>query len=103
MEKIFMPKKIIDKNPINIFSSDNTDDLPEKCKEQLRKKRDGTTSQKVLKLFDLKRVLTINEIIIALYRKHKTVKERGPLSNILHYLNKRNAIKKIGVGTYEKC
>jgi len=88
----------------NIFNLDKTDDLPEAYKKQLKllNVRDDTRS--LLALFDLKDNLSIDEILVGMYRLHKVEKSRIWVSSTLHNLSKKGLIRKIDgtKGKYRK-
>lgn len=64
----------------NIFDIKNTEDLPEDIKKNIRKIGDGREinedTKRLMKLFDLKNPLSIDEIIVSLYRLHGIQKDR---------------------------
>ena len=88
----------------NIFNLDKIDDLPEAYKKQLKllNVRDDTRS--LLALFDLKDNLSIDEILVGMYRLYKVEKSRVWVSSTLHNLGKKGLIRKIDgtKGKYRK-
>lgn len=88
---------------INIFDLTNLDDLPEDCRTQLGVPLFKTNkTKKTFELFSLKNKLTVDEIIVALYRKHKIKIKRQEVQSILfNWKVKYNFLKKINKNQYE--
>ena len=76
-----------------IFDIDNLNDVSQEIKEQLRKKRKIADS--ILNLFKIKNQLSIDEIIVGLYRKYKLAPNRLSIANQLYRLHKDGLIKKV--------
>lgn len=85
----------------NIFDINNISDLSGDCKKQLKNKFADETLR-LLDLFERKPVLSISEVIVALYRLYKIVKSRTWVSTTLYNLGQKKLIKRIGPGVYEK-
>jgi hypothetical protein len=88
----------------NIFNIEDTEDLPEHCKKQIYKKKPKKTKTALIfEMFDIKEQLTANEILVAIYRLHKISVTRDRITRSLHYLIKKNLVKKVsGTHIYEK-
>jgi len=84
----------------NIFDVSSVDDLPQELKKELKKKNLNANDGKILELFFDKNDLTIDEILIGLYRKHKVIQKRSWVSNRLFSLSKAGKIKKVRKGVY---
>ena len=91
-------------NENNIFDLTNVDDLPEDQKRQLKLINVRDDAKNLLGLFELKNRLSIDEIIVGLYRLHKMIKSRTWVSSTLYNLSKKSLIKKVdgSQGEYEK-
>lgn len=89
----------------NYFDLENTTDLDEEVKGQLKTKNSADKVCKILDLFDIKSTLTIDEILVGLARKHGLKKKRSWVSNRLCALTKTAKIVKVqgGRSTYQKC
>lgn len=87
----------------NIFDMENIDDLPEDLKGKMRDKKTGLINyqKKVINLFKEKNILTIDEIIVGLFRLHNIVKTRISVSSVLFSIQKKELIKRIDSGKYE--
>lgn len=88
----------------NIFNLDKIDDIPDNCKKQLKLINIRDDAKKLLDLFDKKQVLTIDEIIVGMYRLYKIEKTRIWVSSTLYNLSRKKLVKKIDgtKGEYEK-
>lgn len=82
-------------NEINLFDLNLTDDLPAEVKGNLKPTRLHENSLKMMELFDLKKELSIDEIIVGFYRKFKLEKSRSWLSTTLYNLSKQGFIHKV--------
>jgi predicted nucleic acid-binding protein len=86
-----------------LFDLNYTKDLPKEIKEELmitgKKKK---LPDIVLDLFELQTRLTIKEIMVALWRKHKLSKSKVQIRAALLFLHNENRLKKIDIETYEK-
>jgi len=89
----------------DIFDLSAIDDLPKKCAEELRLINIGKETKAVLDLFDIKNRLSIDEIIVGLYRLHKLEKTRTWVSSTLYNLSRKELVKKVEgtKGEYQKC
>ena len=92
-------------NENNVFSLDNTDDIPESCVKELRGLNIRDDTKSLLSLFDKKNRLSIDEIIVGLYRLYKLEKTRIWVSSTLYNLSRKNLVKKVegSKGEYIKC
>lgn len=88
----------------NIFDIDNLDDLSSEVTKELRKGRERSDAKKMASLFELKSILTCDEIIVGLSRKYSINKTRSWVQLTAGNLNKRNIIKKADntMLTYQK-
>lgn len=77
---------------MNIYDTDNTDDLPDSVLKNIKQIRGGKRGLKnqvsiiILELFNDKKTLNIDEVIVALYRKYKVEKTRVYVQNKLYSL-----------------
>lgn len=78
---------------MNIFDTKNIDDLPASVKKNIEKRTD-TTTFKIVSLFDIKKELSVEEVIVGLYRMYKIEKPKERLCSILHFLKKSGRIEK---------
>ncbi len=92
-------------NANDIFNLDKTDDLPENFKKELKLLNIRDDTRHLLDLFERKNKLSIDEILIGLYRLHKIIKTRIWVSSTLYNLSRKNLIRKVAgtKGQYEKC
>jgi hypothetical protein len=90
-------------NDINIFDLEDVSDLPASIVK--RTVNHGVSGRPytgiIMGLFAIKSTLSINEIIVALYRAHKMDKSRTWVGNILYRMKKKGLVKKVGYGSYE--
>lgn len=88
-----------------IFNLEKIDDLPEKCVKELKLLNIRDDTKQLLALFERKKRLSIDEIIVGLYRLHKLEKTRTWVSATLYNLSRKDLVKKITgtKGEYEKC
>lgn len=88
----------------SIFDLHDVSDLPEKHRDELKLLSIREDAQKLLSLFDIKPRLSIDEIIVGLYRAHKMEKAREWVSATLYNLSKKGLIAKVKgtKGVYEK-
>lgn len=77
-----------------------TDELPEHVKNSL--KINNSTTSRILTLFEIKNVLTVDEIIVGIYRRHNILLTRTNISSLLQKLKNTNKIKYKERGVYEK-
>jgi hypothetical protein len=83
----------------DVFNLFDLSDLPEKIVDRIVQ----VETRRILSLFEIKKRLSVDEVIVGLYRAHKIEKSRGLVSSHLYALSKRKLIKKVGKGLYEKC
>lgn len=79
----------------NLFDLSKTDDLPEKIKEKLRRIPVRKDAKKLLDLFKIKQTLSIDEIIVGLYRQYKMEKSRTWIHSTLYNLSRKEILKKV--------
>lgn len=81
----------------DIFDTVTTDDLPNDIKDFIS----HSTKRKIFLLFKSKSILTVDEIIVALYRKYKLIKNKPTVRLAIHNLCKSGKIKTLEPGLYE--
>jgi len=86
---------------LELFNLDNTNDLPEYLTRELLILNVREDTRKLLLLFNLKKSLSLDEILVGLYRVHKIQKTRYWVNTTLYNLSKKNLIKRIGRGVYK--
>lgn len=86
---------MVDSN--DIFNITNLSDLPEDMKKAVESRKYDEFEQKILELFHIaNRPLSINEIMVALYRKYNVNKNRRQVMNKLYQMaSPSNAIAEI--------
>ena len=84
----------------NIFDTKNIEDITENLRNQLSLKCSEKTKE-VFSLFEIKRRLTIDEILVGIFRKYKREPNRIWVSNTVHNLIRKGVIKKVQIGEYE--
>lgn len=77
-----------------------TEDLPDDVKNSLKKLH--STTSRILALFEIKNILSVDEIIVGIYRRYNTLLTRTNVSSTLQKLKNRNKIKYKERGVYEK-
>ena len=89
----------------DIFNLEKTDDIPENFAKELRIVSIREEAKLLLGLFDRKNKLTIDEILVGLYRLYKLEKTRVWVSSTLYNLSRKNLVRKVSgtKGEYEKC
>lgn len=85
----------------NIFNLENTEDIPLDVLKNLRIIRCREDTGLLLSLFDKKKRLTIDEILVGLYRLNKMQKTRVWVSSTLYNLSRKNLIRKVKDSKYE--
>jgi len=86
----------------NIFCLKKINDLPPSIQKSITKKeRSPSMYDNILSLFDKKKQLTVNEIIVAYYRLYKKHHPRS-VSTSVYYLKKTKKLKQIGISLFEK-
>lgn len=91
-------------NTNKIFDLQELKDIPPELKKMVNRVQINANTRKVLALFELKNILSIDEILIGLYRCHNIIQSRVWLSSVLYNLAKRKSIKRIKGkrGAYER-
>jgi hypothetical protein len=78
----------------DLFDLDNIKDAPEDVKSELKFPKAVSTPTQILELFAIKDTLSVNEIIIGLYRKFKIKKARSTVALTVTRLRSQGIIKK---------
>jgi hypothetical protein len=76
------------------FDTKNICDLSDKVKQELKINKVHLKTRKLLKLFEIKKSLTKDEIIVGFYRVHGISVKRTWLTATLYNLCKRGILKK---------
>lgn len=84
----------------NIFNLKEINDLPKNVSKEIKINKRHDVARKLLSLFDIKKELSINEILVGLYRVYKIVKTRIWVSSTLYNLKRSNIIKNITNKTF---
>jgi len=86
----------------DIFNIDCIDDVPHELKKEIlgERYRAGIGSVSILKLFNVKAQLSVDEILIGLYRKFGIKKNRRWVSLTMHNLCKNKHCEPIGHGIW---
>ena len=82
----------------NVFDDSN---LPAKIRKHLKNKGSLGVAASVLELFKLKDTLSIDEVVIGMYKKNKKLVARHYVSAILFNLSKKHLIANVGHGIYK--
>ena len=87
----------------NIFDLKNTNDVPAEVLKSVsgRSYRGGVTAM-YINLFELKNKLTLDEIVIALFRAYGITKKRSLIYSQVYYLVRKGILKRNIDGTYER-
>lgn len=80
----------------DIFNLNDISDLSSTTRKYLNKHRLHSGCSNILNLFDIKETLSLDEIIVGLYRLYKMEKSRSWLASTLYSLSARGLIKKDG-------
>lgn len=83
-----------------IFDLDDLSDLPKSVRERVFRAIYGANTGNVLSLFKIKHTLTIDEIIVGLYRTASTEKSRAWVNSCVYNLTKRGLLKRVSSGVY---
>jgi len=92
----------------NLTQSDifdlNPDNLPPELAKELSKQRERKKDRRVLHLFDIKNPLSVNEVLVGIYRQNEIIVKRAWVGNMLYQLTKEGLLKKITAhpGRWEK-
>jgi hypothetical protein len=78
------------------------EDLPDEIKNNLKdmKKIKITVISMIMELFKIKNTLSVDEIIVGLFRKFNIVKSRMNVVGSLYYLKLQGELKITGIGVY---
>ena len=79
----------------DIFNLDKIDDIPDGCQKELKLFNIRSDTRQLLGLFERKNRLSIDEIIVGLYRLYKLERTRTWVSATLYNLSKKELVKKI--------
>jgi hypothetical protein len=86
----------------DIFSLENRDDLSKEVINNLRLIKAHSKAIQMLELFDIKNELSVDEIIVGLFRKHRVNATREWITSTLYNLRRKNYVKLISKGRYRK-
>ena len=79
----------------DIFDIKNIDDIDEITKKYIKTRhRDCKKSMEVLSLFEIKNILSIDEILVGMYRKYRKIVTRAYIRNKMFFLKEKGLIKK---------
>lgn len=92
-------ERMMDKN---IFNISDVSDIPDACRKSLKGKNIRDDSQKLLSLFEMKEELSIDEIIVGMYRLFNIEKTRTWISSTLYNMGRKKLVKKSSKGRYVK-
>ena len=100
MNKTIVRKSVVNKvKPVSASSDDIFDlksmqDAPQDVKSELRPSKESSLTSTILALYNIKSPLTVNELIIGLYRKFKIKTKRSTLVVAISRLSSQGIIKK---------
>jgi hypothetical protein len=86
-----------------LFDTKHISDLPSEVREEITPLRIHSTSRSILTLFDIKPVLTANEILVGLSRKFCISKKKSNVTSLMKKLVTNKMVKKIDISTWSKC
>lgn len=86
---------------MGIFDAKNISDIPVSLKNQLSCLRRSKETKELMSLFEIKNRLTIDEILIGLYRKYNREQSRVWVTTTAYNLTRKGIIKRFQVGEYE--
>lgn len=86
----------------NIFDLTITNDLPPELQKTINRKTNRPITGIIIDLFNIKSRLSLNEILVGLYRKHNILHPKGWLANHIYNLKKRNILVRNEDGTYSR-
>ena len=90
--------------PNNLFDLSDLSDLDAQVRSQININSGNLqTSDMMLICFQKQNILTINEIIVSLYRLFKAHVTRALIRQTVHVLKKKNKITQVRRGVYEYC
>lgn len=102
-----MKEKTIKKNltPAEMFDSDDLSDLPSEVLKQIREEKPPLKIDDYVQLLKIKSPLTVNQIIIGLYRAYGIKRSRSAHFQFLHHGVAKSLIKRVKGkrGLYEIC
>jgi hypothetical protein len=84
-----------------LIDTTNLDDIPNDLKNELKKRGLNGSDEKILSIISEFTQLSIDEMLIGLFRKYNISKKRTWLANRLFVLSKLNKVKKVSRGRYE--
>lgn len=84
----------------DIFDTKNILYIPVSLKNQLSGLRHSKQTKELLSLFKIKNRLTIDEILVGLYRKYKRQQSRVWVTYTAYNLTRKGIIKRFSVGEY---
>ena len=88
----------------DIFDLKNLSDIPLELKENLQVSRGrfSEAGRQILSLFDLKNELSLDEILVGMFRKYNVVTTRNCISSNVYNYRRMNLIKMVDKGVYKK-
>jgi predicted transcriptional regulator of viral defense system len=84
-----------------IFDLKNTKDLSIKTLGQLKSARFSKSTSEMISLFEIKKILTIDEILVGIFRLYKIEQTRDWARTTADNLTRRGILKKVNRGQYE--
>ena len=85
----------------DIFLIDES--LPQKLKNELQQLKKSNLWEEILSLFEYKEKLTLDEIMVGLYKKYKTIVTRRKISTaITNNIKRKGKLKRVGIAIYKK-
>jgi hypothetical protein len=86
----------------NLFDLENTDDLALELKKMLKPfSFNATLREMIIALFKIKDTLSIDEVMVGLYRNNKQIKSRVAVGMCLYKLKKEKIVRIAGHGVYK--
>jgi len=73
---------------VDIFDLVNQEDLPENIRISLKTDRNDVLGQAILDLFAIKNVLTLDEVILGLWRRSKITLKRSQVNTKLYNMTR---------------
>jgi len=90
-------------NPKNVFELGDITDIPDDLKSNLKTMESTCPkTSNILKLFEIKSELTIDEILVGLYRMFGHKKTRVWVSSSLYNLSRKKMVTKSDSGVYKR-
>jgi hypothetical protein len=83
------------------FDIEDLTDLPLVIRKKVKVNQRLNVMGPVMKLFRDRNILSIDEVLVALYRRYKIGPHRSSLHSSLNNLVTKGYLRKVGMGTYE--